>query len=250
MKTKQSKRSMKNMKVSQTKFTLIELLVVIAIIAILAAMLLPALSAARERARGANCVNNLKQVGLHMALYTQNSNELLPPQFQQWNGGYRYWPATLILSTDMSLAPFACPSFAENQSDWSKWTINEGNAENSWYRPVFAMNGRIGFSMEKSALARFSTPANTMLLADAYYAKNNNESYYYLLQVFSTSTDAACLAGRHGNCITTLYCDGHVVLEQAHANGQGGADYTAGNNPYNSAPFQYAADNELWEPFF
>ena len=59
-------------------FTLIELLVVIAIIAVLIALLLPAVQAAREAARRAQCVNNLKQIGLALHNY-HSTNDTFPP---------------------------------------------------------------------------------------------------------------------------------------------------------------------------
>ena len=59
-------------------FTLIEMLVVIGIIGILAALLLPALSAARESGRRANCISNLGQIGKTLAIYCNNNNDYLP----------------------------------------------------------------------------------------------------------------------------------------------------------------------------
>jgi prepilin-type N-terminal cleavage/methylation domain-containing protein len=62
-------------------FTLIELLVVIAIIAILAAILFPVFAQAREAARKSACLNNLKQIGTAMLMYTQDNDEVLPLPF-------------------------------------------------------------------------------------------------------------------------------------------------------------------------
>ena len=64
---------------SRRAFTLIELLVVIAIIAILAALLLPVLSRAKQRAQGASCLNNGKQLMLALRLYTNENNDFYPP---------------------------------------------------------------------------------------------------------------------------------------------------------------------------
>ena len=101
---------MKSMLSKKLQFTLIELLVVIAIIAILAAMLLPALSKARAKAQAASCVSNLKQIGLALAMYTEdNGGVMLDARTNKVNTNAGGWPVN-IAPEDVGLK---CPSRKE-----------------------------------------------------------------------------------------------------------------------------------------
>ena len=75
-------------------FTLIELLVVIAIIAILAAILFPVFTRAKEAAKKANCISNMKQIGLAIEMYINDHDDRLPDRRDLKTalpGGYRPW---------------------------------------------------------------------------------------------------------------------------------------------------------------
>ncbi len=109
-------------------FTLIELLVVIAIIAILAAILFPVFAAARENARKASCLSNLKQLGIAFRMYSDDHNdracpgttgEIAPVSGQGYGAAYLWWrkvdPYIKQLSrqtngTDALKGVFVCPS--------------------------------------------------------------------------------------------------------------------------------------------
>lgn len=72
-------------------FTLVELLVVVAILGFLAALLLPSLVTARESARAAQCLNNLRQIAFACSNYGDDFNDLVAPAFYLTND----WPTTL-----------------------------------------------------------------------------------------------------------------------------------------------------------
>jgi prepilin-type N-terminal cleavage/methylation domain-containing protein len=109
-------------------FTLIELLVVIAIIAVLIALLLPAVQAAREAARRAQCINNLKQIGLSMMNF-ESARGILPPTWAISSALLKppFQPAdlTALPPTNPNYQP-PCPmpvsEVCNNQIDVQSWT--------------------------------------------------------------------------------------------------------------------------------
>jgi len=115
-----------SLSVNRQAFTLIELLVVIAIIAILAAILFPVFAQAREKARQTSCLSNMKQIGIALRMYMQDSDEQLffrattnatstranvsvPKTAPDYNA-LQWW--NLLMPYIKSNALFACPSDA------------------------------------------------------------------------------------------------------------------------------------------
>ena len=197
------------MKTKRKAFTIIELLVVIAIIAILAAILFPVFARARENARRASCMSNLKQIGLGIMMYSQDYDEKLPPTYNYYNGSGNsplVWWEDVTQPYLKSFQIFVCPS---DSTPYSESALRTGLTPAS-FLTSYATNESVMTAGTGVAVAAFQSPATTILATDCttieIFAKYNDDPT-------TPSWAGATLVRidkRHLDGANFLWADGHV----------------------------------------
>ncbi len=205
-------------------FTLIELLVVVAVIAVLAALLFPVFAQAREKARSARCVSNLRQLTMAIHEYMQDWEGGLPEFYQagsspeQWVS-FRWFGHIMPYLKDREI--LHCPADP----------IRNGlravdDARKRWADlPVLpALSYGFNFWLQQSRETTIALPADTVLLGDGAWLQcldarpvggtANSSCYAYANGTRAASKNLTRVgqAGeeRHGNGSNIAFFDGHV----------------------------------------
>ncbi|MGA2749877.1 MAG: prepilin-type N-terminal cleavage/methylation domain-containing protein [Verrucomicrobiota bacterium] len=193
------------MNTRQRAFTLIELLVVISIISILASMLLPALAKAKEKGVSIFCVNNLREIGLAMQMYGDDSEDRLPVSYANigtpgaggWTNSPTPWTVALYPYFGGNSNILRCPGLNAfyNRSGYSYFMGS---------RAYFVLSD---FTPTGVSLRGILTPSFYILSGDCNYPS-------YPINADLNDNDTNVLFGlpmpTHNNRVNILFADWHV----------------------------------------
>jgi prepilin-type N-terminal cleavage/methylation domain-containing protein/prepilin-type processing-associated H-X9-DG protein len=208
-------------------FTLIELLIVIAIISILASILFPVFARARENARRASCMNNLKQIGLGIIQYTQDYDEQMPasetPDFLR-----RIYVMERLNPYLKSDQIFKCPSDTTTSGSPLRYEILNGSGTGRTICSYYPTSGQIaevngGYwgvfgSAGSVSLSDFVLPAETIAITERIDSSEPGGQIGddHLGPGSATPTGGDCencrlnITIRHFEGANYLFMDGHV----------------------------------------
>jgi|LSQX01.3.fsa_nt_gb prepilin-type N-terminal cleavage/methylation domain-containing protein/prepilin-type processing-associated H-X9-DG protein len=192
-------------------FTLIELLVVIAIIAILAAILFPVFAKAREKARAASCLSNMKQLAIGISMYVQDYDERY--MYNSFGPGVGSYPtpdggtASNYMLWMFEVYPyvknvqlFNCPSAGQT------------------FTGAYSGNMRYGWNtqLDGKAQAQIVYPAECIALAETCFSNGSSGTGnpYRIFYVVATdtfdTTNGGFIDPRHNDGLNAAFCDGHA----------------------------------------